>query len=61
MGHFEFDPGISIQFSSKSYGDTRRESIYSDDYRVILRYFGIASGFDSDPEGEDCGPECRYK
>lgn len=56
----KFDPGIhSILF--KVYGDTRRESIYSEDYRVILDIPELLLASIPDPEGDDCGPECRYK
>ncbi len=55
----KFDPGVhSILF--KVYGQTRRDSIYSKDYKVILDIPEIVLFSGEDPEGDDTGPEGRY-
>ncbi|HPJ32120.1 alpha-amylase family glycosyl hydrolase [Mesotoga prima] len=56
----KFDPGIhSILF--KVYGRTKRESIYSEDYTVVLDIPELLLSSLSDPEGDDKGPEGRYE
>ena len=56
----KFDPGIhSILF--KIYGETRRESIYSDDYTVILDIPELLLASLADPEDDDRGPQGRYE